>query len=60
MDMNKLAKAIIEYEDQNHWTDADFALASHLPVEKVHSLKMGRGESTPDEVKSAQAVLRKK
>ncbi|GFZ27043.1 LBP_cg2779 family protein [Lactobacillus corticis] len=50
MDRKDLANAIIEYQIKHHVTDTDLAFASHLSVEKVHAMKLGKSGITDDEI----------
>ncbi|MBA1393174.1 hypothetical protein EQ500_04710 [Lactobacillus sp. XV13L] len=46
----ELSNAIIDYQVKHHVTDTDLAFACHLSVEKIHAMKVGEGEFTPEEV----------
>ncbi|MDF7671990.1 LBP_cg2779 family protein [Lactobacillus sp. ESL0701] len=48
--LEELSDAIIDYQVQHHVTDTDLAFASHLSVEKIHAMKTGEGEFTPEEI----------
>lgn len=50
MNQEDLSNAIIDYQVKHHITDTDLAFASHLSVEKVHSMKVGDGEFTAEEI----------
>ncbi|MGQ5709566.1 LBP_cg2779 family protein [Lactobacillus sp. PSON] len=50
MNQEDLSNAIIDYQVKHHVNDTDLAFASHLSVEKVHSMKVGDGEFTAEEV----------
>ncbi|WP_294601702.1 LBP_cg2779 family protein [uncultured Lactobacillus sp.] len=45
-----LSDAIIDFQVKHHVTDTDLAFASHLSVEKIHAMKTGEGEFTPEEI----------
>jgi len=51
MDKPNIAEMIIQYEKDKDMTDTQFAFESHISVERVHNLKSGDYEATPDEVK---------
>ena len=51
------AKSIIEYQEKNHLTDADFSLESHRSVERIHALKTMEAEPTNDEYREITAVI---
>ncbi len=40
---NKISQKIIDYQEAHHMTDAEFALASHFTVEKIHGFKTMSG-----------------
>lgn len=46
----ELTDAIIDFQVKHHVNDTDLAFASHLSVEKVHSMKTGEGSFTAEEV----------
>lgn len=46
----ELSDAIVSYQVKHHINDTDLAFASHLSVEKVHAMKIGRGTFTDEEV----------
>ncbi|WP_278955353.1 LBP_cg2779 family protein [Lactobacillus apis] len=48
--IEELSDAIITYQIEHHTTDTDLAFASHLSVEKIHAMKAGEGEFTPEEI----------
>ncbi|RMC50726.1 LBP_cg2779 family protein [Lactobacillus sp. ESL0225] len=48
--LEELSDAIINYQVKHHVTDTDLAFASHLSVEKIHSMKTGKGEFTAEEI----------
>ncbi|WEV36109.1 LBP_cg2779 family protein [Lactobacillus sp. ESL0677] len=48
--IEELSDAIIDYQVRHHVTDTDLAFASHLSVEKIHAMKTGEGEFTPEEI----------
>ncbi|TSO26353.1 LBP_cg2779 family protein [Lactobacillus sp. LL6] len=50
MNQEDLSNAIIDYQVKHHVNDTDLAFASHLSVEKVHSMKVGDGEFTAEEI----------
>lgn len=49
-EQEQLSDAIINYQVKHHINDTDLAFASHLSVEKVHSMKTGEGSFTNEEV----------
>ncbi|WP_125768042.1 LBP_cg2779 family protein [Companilactobacillus furfuricola] len=51
MDKPNISEMIIEYEKNKNMNDTQFAFESHLSVERVHNLKSGGYEATPDEEK---------
>ena len=48
--LEELSSSIINYQIKHHITDTDLAFASHLSVEKIHAMKTGEGEFTPEEI----------
>ncbi|CAM3115274.1 hypothetical protein SAMN04487792_0155 [Lactobacillus bombicola] len=48
--LEELSDTIINYQVKHHVTDTDLAFASHLSVEKIHSMKTGKGEFTAEEI----------
>lgn len=50
MNTNELSDAIIDFQMKHNISDTALAFASHLSVEKVHSMKTGRGNFTVDEI----------
>ena len=50
MNQTDLSDAIINFEVKQHLTDTDLASASHLSVEKIHAMKIQRGDFTDDEI----------
>ena len=49
---DNIALKIIDYQGKHHMSDAQFALASHFTVEKIHGFKSMTGNSpTPEEEK---------
>ena len=50
MNQEDLSNAIIDYQVKHHVNDTDLAFASHLSVEKVHSMKVGDGAFTAEEI----------
>lgn len=48
--LEELSSSIINYQIKHHITDTDLAFASHLSVEKIHAMKAGDGEFTPEEI----------
>ncbi len=51
MDKPNISEAIIQYEKDKNMNDTQFAFESHLSVERVHNLKSGEYEATPEEKK---------
>jgi hypothetical protein len=51
MDKPNISEAIIQYEKDKNMNDTQFAFESHLSVERVHNLKSGEYEATPEEEK---------
>ncbi|GBG94343.1 hypothetical protein LFYK43_08020 [Ligilactobacillus salitolerans] len=41
--LNNIAEKIITFQSKQHLTDAEFALASHFTVEKIHGFKSMTG-----------------
>lgn len=56
-ELSPFAKSIIEYQEKNHLTDADFSLESHRSVERTHALKTMEAEPTNDEYREITAVI---
>ena len=50
-ELSPFAKSIIEYQEKNHLTDADFSL------ERIHALKTMEAEPTNDEYREITAVI---
>ena len=48
--LEELSSSSINYQINHHITDTDLAFASHLSVEKIHAMKTGEGEFTPEEI----------
>lgn len=46
-----IALEIIDYQEKHHLTDAEFALASHFTVEKIHGFKSLTGNAPTAEEK---------
>lgn len=51
MDKPSISEVIIQYEKDKNMNDTQFAFESHLSVERVHNLKSGENEATPEEKK---------
>lgn len=49
-DLNDLSKAIIHFQERTSMSDAQLAFSSHFSVERIHDLKAGEKQATPDEV----------
>ncbi|MQS44307.1 LBP_cg2779 family protein [Companilactobacillus mishanensis] len=52
MDKPNISESIIQYEKDKNMNDTQFSFESHLAVERVHNLKSGEYEATPDEEKT--------
>lgn len=50
---NSVAQKIINYQEKHHLTDAEFALASHFTVEKIHGFKVQTGMPPTEEERKA-------
>lgn len=50
MKPEELADVIIDYQRKNDLTDNGLAFVSHLPVEKIHSMKIGEDKASIQEV----------
>lgn len=44
-----LSELIIEYQKKAHKNDAQFAFESHFSVEKIHAIKAGKADYTPED-----------
>lgn len=58
MDKPNISEAIIQYEKDKNMNDTQFAFESHLSVERVHNLKSGEYEATPDEIKTVLEYIK--
>ena len=56
-ELSPFAKSIIEYQEKNHLTDADFSLESHRSVERIHALKTMEAEPTTMSIAKLQQSL---
>jgi hypothetical protein len=50
---DNIALKIIDYQEKHHMTDAEFALASHFTVEKIHGFKSMTGAAPTQEEETA-------
>ncbi len=50
MNSAELSDLIIEYQLKHSLTDNGLAFASHLPVELIHSMKVGEDSASDDEM----------
>ena len=47
--LGNLAEEIVKYQEKYHLTDAELALTSHFSVERIHAIKAGQVQISPQE-----------
>lgn len=55
--LGHLAEEIVKYQEKYHLTDAELALTSHFSVERIHAIKTGQTNVTPEECEELQELL---
>lgn len=60
MNPDNLSDLIIEYQRKHSVNDAGLAFESHLPVEKIHSMKIGEANATETEINQLLDYLERK
>lgn len=55
--LSDFAEKIVQYQESNHLTDAEFALLVRLSVERFHALKTMKVKPTGDEIDVINAVV---
>ncbi|KRL01839.1 LBP_cg2779 family protein [Liquorilactobacillus capillatus] len=48
---DSLGEKLVLFQEKHHTTDAAISLASHLSVEKIHGIKMGKYSPNSEEEK---------
>lgn len=56
--LSDFAEKIVQYQEVNHLTDAEFSLLVRLSVERVHALKTMKANPTAEEIKTINAVVK--
>ncbi|HIX02159.1 MAG TPA: hypothetical protein H9861_05325 [Candidatus Ligilactobacillus excrementigallinarum] len=55
--LGNLAEEIVKYQEKYHLTDAELALTSHFSVERIHAIKAGQVQISPQEYDELQELL---
>lgn len=56
--LSDFAEKIVQYQEVNHLTDAEFSLLVRLSVERFHALKTMKANPTAEEIKTINAVVK--
>lgn len=55
--LGHLAEEIVKYQEKYHLTDAELALTSHFSVERIHAIKNGQTQISPQEYQEIQELI---